>query len=73
MQFAKYDRICNTELQGKEIMQSNGDEFLLIGIQTLYSKSCVVGLKSFSSFDSYLFRFSHNQIHHGIWIIQILC
>ena len=53
MQFAKYDKIYNRELQGKEIMQSNGDGFLLIGIQTLYSKSCVVGLKSCSSFDSY--------------------
>ena len=71
MQFAKYDKIYNRELQGKEIMQRNGDEFLLIVIQ--YSKSCVVGLKSFSSFDSYLFRFSDHQIHHGIWIIQILC
>ena len=73
MQFAKYDEIYKRELQGKEIMQSNGDEFLLIGIQTLYSKSCVVGLKSFSSFDLYSLRFSYNQIHHGIWIIQILC
>ena len=45
MQFAKYDKIYNRELKGKEIMQSNGDEFLLIGIQTLYSKICVVGLK----------------------------
>ena len=32
MQFAKYDKIYNMELQGKEIMQSNGDEFLLVGI-----------------------------------------
>ena len=71
MQFAKYDKIYNMELQGNDAM--DGNEFLLIGIQTLYSKSCVVGLKSFSSFDSYLFRFSDHQIHHGIWIIQILC
>ena len=35
MQFAKYDRIYKRELQGKEIMQSNVDEFLLNGIQTL--------------------------------------
>ena len=49
MQFAKYDKIYNMELQGNDAM--DGNEFLLIGIQTLYSKSCVVGLKSFSSFD----------------------